>query len=66
MKEQAMMSNALPLSNNISHYGATDKTKAGIAWDYDYMYSCVCDSSWSVGLDRGEYQVPEYFEPDCR
>jgi len=25
----------------------------------------LCDSSWTVGLDSGETQEPEWFGPDC-
>ena len=27
--------------------------------------SCVCESSWAVGLGKGETQSAEYFGPDC-
>jgi len=65
MREQALMSNAFPLTNNATQYGATDLTRNGSAWDYEYLFSCVCDSSWPVGLERGEWQKAEYFGPDC-
>ena len=35
------------------------------AWDDDFIYGCVCDSSWSVGLGAGETQTPEWFGADC-
>lgn len=28
-------------------------------------FSCVCDSSWTVGLGADETQKPEYFGPGC-
>lgn len=39
-----------------------DKNKA---WDYNTMHGCLCDSSWEVGYKSGQYQLPEYFGPDC-
>jgi hypothetical protein len=35
------------------------------AWDDDFIYGCVCDSSWKVGLLAGETQTPEWFGADC-
>jgi hypothetical protein len=29
------------------------------------MFGCVCDSSWEVGLGKGQTQEPEYFGADC-
>merc|ERR1712070_751220 len=34
-------------------------------WDQYSGHACVCDSSWPVGLDKGERQRSEYFGPDC-
>lgn len=34
-------------------------------WDADKIYGCVCDSSWTVGLDTGETQAPTWFGADC-
>jgi hypothetical protein len=36
------------------------------AWDDDTHYACVCDSSWSVGLQSGDKQQAEYFGPFCQ
>lgn len=36
-----------------------------IAWDFNTIYGCVCDSSWPVGYGKGETQLAEYFGPDC-
>ena len=35
------------------------------SWDHEMFTACVCDSSWSVGLDSGETQQAEWFGPDC-
>ena len=43
-------------------------TGAGVetyAWDYNTMHTCLCDSSWSVGVNAGERQLSEYFGADC-
>lgn len=62
MRQISQMSEALPLQATNYEYGYdTD----GVAWDADIMHTCVCDSSWSVGLGEGETQLPEYFGPDC-
>ena len=29
------------------------------------IHGCICDSSWTVGLNSGEKQVGEWFGPDC-
>jgi len=55
------MGNALPLAPNTYYEGSEDTH----TWDEDKLYGCVCDSSWSVGLDDGETQEPEWFGPDC-
>lgn len=45
-------------------YGTALAMKSS-AWDYQTMYSCVCDSTWPVGFNSGERQLAEYFGPDC-
>jgi hypothetical protein len=67
MKEQAGMSNAFPLGRNVTDrvYGRTPLSRDTVAWDYDTMYGCVCDSSWPVGLEWGEWQKAEWHGPDC-
>lgn len=35
------------------------------AWDESAIYACLCDSTWPVGIERGETQVAEWFGPDC-
>ena len=61
------MTNAFPLSRNTTdrEYGATSESRNTTAWDFDTMYSCVCDSSWPVGLEKGEWQKAEWHGPDC-
>ena len=34
-------------------------------WDHDKIFGCVCDSSWTVGINAGETQTSEWFGPDC-
>lgn len=34
-------------------------------WDANIMRGCSCDSSWVVGKDRHQFQLGEYFGPDC-
>ena len=46
-------------------YGSTPSARLGPAWDYDVMRACVCNSTWSVGYEAGEYQLAEYYTPDC-
>jgi len=46
-------------------YGSNVSVRESIAWDHDVMKTCVCNSSWDVGLEADMYQLAEYFEPDC-
>ena len=46
-------------------YGSNATARATIAWDYNIMKGCVCNSSWEVGLGADQYQLGEYFKPDC-
>jgi hypothetical protein len=46
-----------------ARYGALNRDT--LTWDYDVIYGCVCDSSWSVGFGPGEVQLSEYFGADC-
>lgn len=61
IKNMARMSEALPLGPNTYYEGDVN----GATWDEDQSYGCVCDSSWPVGLARGERQQAEWFGPDC-
>lgn len=36
-----------------------------VAWDFESMYACLCDSAWEVGLGSGQRQQAEFFGPDC-
>ena len=53
---------AQPVGSNIFYDKDSHTNKA---WDGDVIYGCVCDSSWSVGLNKGETQLAEWFGPDC-
>ena len=44
-------------------YGGTGYMTS--AWDHDVMHGCLCDSAWPVGYEAGQYQLGEYFGPDC-
>ena len=60
----AVREDALPLSTETvqyRHYEGGD----GRSWDANFGHSCVCDSSWSVGLQDGQTQQAEYFGPSC-
>jgi len=59
IRQQAAMTNALPLSP------ITTYTYGEATWDFDSAYGCVCDSSWLVGLAAGQRQTPEWFGVDC-
>ena len=70
MKQQAKMKDAFPLSSAEYEYDSfTGDSKAVFSavetWDQDRISSCVCDSSWAVGLGAGERQVGEFFGPEC-
>jgi hypothetical protein len=61
--ELSQLEGGMPTNKNYL-YGSA----AGIgstAWDFDVITSCLCDSSWPVGLEQGQTQLPEYFGPDC-
>jgi len=46
-------------------YGSTLLSRNTITWDYDVMMGCICNSSWKVGFGANEYQLGEYYLPDC-
>ena len=48
-----------------TEYGSTALTRSTIAWDHDVMKGCICNSSWEVGFGDEQYQLSEYFLPDC-
>lgn len=64
MRQLPHHDNALPLSNDSSvfkyQHSLTKET-----WDLRSGHACVCDSSWTVGLEIGEYQSSEWFGADC-
>jgi hypothetical protein len=60
MAEIALVDGESPLNEQFD-YGLDTAS-----WDADMIYGCLCQSeSWTVGLNAGEYQVSEYFGPDC-
>mmetsp|Transcript_11042 Transcript_11042/g.20465 ORF Transcript_11042/g.20465 Transcript_11042/m.20465 type:complete len:311 (-) Transcript_11042:4130-5062(-) len=58
----AKQSAAQPLSAATSYGGYITST----TWDEMMIRTCLCDSSWSVGLASGETQLPEYFGRFCQ
>lgn len=62
MEQLATVDTALPLVNSTYLYSGKESTTT---WDSDKLYGCLCDSSWAVGLGRGERQAPEWFGYDC-
>ena len=46
-------------------YGSSALSRSTVAWDYSLMMGCLCNSSWAVGFGPAEYQLGEYFQPDC-
>jgi len=64
MKRLATSLEALPLSiERISYVSVNESLMA--SWDGDLGHTCVCDSSWPVGLLSGQTQLAEYFGPTC-
>ena len=62
MKQLAAQSDALPLVNETFDYTGKEST---ITWDEEKIFGCLCDSAWTVGLDAGQRQTPEWGY-DCR
>ena len=61
MHDLARSHEALPLSEGMGSYGDDPTNRSDTrAWDWDTLMGCVCDSSWPVGLDAGEWQQAEY------
>jgi hypothetical protein len=68
MQRLALHPEALPLStarNKYAVYNASGALKTFRTWDAEVNHACVCDSSWSVGLGRGQVQQAEFFGPAC-
>lgn len=63
MAEIAQLFSVQNPTYNVTYGSATGMNT--IAWDYDTIYGCMCDSSWSVGYGSGMVQVSEFFGPDC-
>jgi hypothetical protein len=61
LAEIAQQPAAQPI-NRVTYYGGFGSTTT---WDQDMITSCLCDSSWDVGLGAGQRQLPEYFGPYC-
>ena len=63
MQQYAAEATAFPLRNTLTFSYLNDGTSN--TWDATMIRGCLCDSSWSVGLDTGETQLAEWFGPDC-
>ena len=62
MARYAKFDEAFPLHNTTTSYQYSRNTSQ---WDSHKIFGCLCDSSWSVGLNSGETQAAEWFGPDC-
>ncbi|CAN0335073.1 unnamed protein product, partial [Pylaiella littoralis] len=65
MHDLGRTNEALPLMDVSNIYGGGVGSDEEVAWDFESMYACVCDSSWEVGLGAGQRQQAEYFGADC-
>ena len=63
MSEIIPESEAQPLRSELNWAYPDDATAN--TWDASMIRGCLCDSSWTVGLDAGETQVAEWYGPDC-
>lgn len=63
MRELAKASGALPLAKKVYSYG--EQSLLGSTWDANIIHGCVCDSSWPVGFEAFQRQLPEWFGADC-
>eukprot|EP00903_Cladosiphon_okamuranus_P015673 g14471.t4 len=64
MSELGQKAEALPLMSESNIYGGIGSDEI-VAWDYESMYACLCDSAWEVGLGSGQRQQAEFFGSDC-
>ena len=55
---------ALPLSLRAVAYEDVNRSTHE-TWDARFGHSCVCDSSWPVGLGAGQTQLAEFFGAAC-
>lgn len=62
ISQMASETNAVPVGDNLQTYGGDE---SGTTWDENKIYGCVCDSTWTVGLEDTETQEPLWFGPDC-
>ncbi|CAN0165475.1 unnamed protein product [Ectocarpus sp. 12 AP-2014] len=80
MREMGMMRTAEPLVNASTEASSSsrgdsadgfevvygwDSPEGTATWESRSVFGCVCDSSWEVGLGRGQTQQAQYFGPDC-
>lgn len=63
MSEIISEAEAQPLRSEFTWAYPDDATAN--TWDASMVRGCLCDSSWTVGLDAGETQVAEWYGPDC-
>jgi hypothetical protein len=63
MQQYGQEPTAFPLRNTLTFSYLDDATSG--TWDAKMNRGCLCDSSWTVGLDAGETQLAEWFGPDC-
>jgi hypothetical protein len=63
MQEAIAETEAMPLRSTYTFTYPDDGTTN--TWDATMSRGCLCDSSWSVGLDSGETQLAEWHGPDC-
>ena len=68
MQRLAREPDALPLSNQqVTYRGDTENSSFPFnTWDRLLGHTCVCDSSWPVGLAANETQQAEFFGPACQ
>jgi hypothetical protein len=64
LQRLAFTEEALPLSSHSVVYEDLNITSHN-TWDKVFVQSCVCDSSWDVGLKANQIQLAEFFGPAC-
>jgi hypothetical protein len=62
LNELHLETNAQPFGPNGFSYGGD---AAELSWAESKVYTCVCDSEWSVGYAAGETQATTWDGADC-
>lgn len=63
LETMSQRADAMPISDEVDFIYRNNLAQK--IWEANMVMGCICESTWEVGLEEGQKQIPQYFGPTC-